>query len=214
MPNVPVKFRKSGEQSVASFSFQEFTEGNGTIIYNGITHDEEGTQTYSLLTPVTPSFSLATSAAASGGSATKVVDVDFDITFNQPAILIGTARAIFTFFLSTSTGTGGNPTFFIVKLRKDSGGESEIISAQTNTVNHANSTNKGYQQIMEMTVPRTHFKKGDILRVTVEGWSEKNGTRTATIGFAHDPLDADSGSIPDNSKTKQFKIYIPFDIDL
>ena len=212
---LPDVFGDIGERVVASFTFEELGSGTGTIVYQGISHSESGTEGFSLLTPIIESFTVQSIGAATGGSATLILDEDYDLLFNLPQNLNGKGRAIFTFFISTSTGTGNNNTFVIVKLRKFSGAaETDIVSVQTETKNLAPSTIEGFQQVMEFDIPKTHFKKDDIMRITMEVWSQQTGTRPATVGYAHDPKNRNNTSIPDDDLTKQLQIHIPFVIDL
>jgi hypothetical protein len=64
-----------------------------------------------------------------------------------------------------------------------------------------------------VTVPQTHFKKGETLRYTVEGWL-RSSTGTAALDVAHDPKARTNWDPNVNPVTSQSVIQIPLRIDI
>jgi hypothetical protein len=152
---------------------------------------------------------LATDSAA-------VADLDFDLEpFNMPVALKGKMSFSIPALLGQNSTT--TSAYFKVYLRKVSGGaESEIVSATTGTV----SSNKPVycQFSASMTVPYTHFKSGDTLRVTLE--FHAYGEVGISSGFAFEPSNSyginvwNSTTASAGMRSGRTVLNIPFVIDL
>lgn len=110
-------------------------------------------------------------------------DTDFDITVNKHISIEGTAIMNFSWQLTT---TGNSQTYIIVKMRKyDGTTETDLGSATTVTqVNNGN-----VRESLPISIAKTHFKVGDIMRVTVELWLQTNVGSTTHTDLLHDPTD-------------------------
>jgi hypothetical protein len=109
-----------------------------------------------------------------------------------------------------------------VRVRKyDGSTETEIALAQSEDTGvgyEASPVAKKKVHYFPITIPQTHFKRGDILRVTLECWSYQGASAgNGTFAIAHDPMNRDGNYIKpssdDPATTTQFKIEIPFRLD-
>ena len=123
---------------------------------------------------------------------TKGIDVDFDSTeFQLPRIIKG--KAYFSFYGGTRR-TGGAGTalwYFVIRVRKwDGASETEIANVQTAPYTWV--VDQVLEYSLDLDIPQTSFKRGEQLRITIEGWSKNSGG----AGFGLNP--AISGD-PSNS---------------
>jgi len=152
----------------------------------------------------------------------KHLDQDFDLPpFQIPHTLFGTARIYSAFASVKSAGNSTLRTYFIYRLRKYSGTtETEIASVQTETVD-GNGPDRSLSLLDIPITTRTHFKKGDILRLTIESWMCKGATGDNAQGrvyYGVDPLNRDGTYLTPSSDTLPFsttktEIYIPFETE-
>lgn len=156
---------------VISFYLAQTKTSTGTeqILTKSLLYSEEKDET-------------GTTAAA---TATLIIDKDFDLTsFNTPTTLRGTA--ILNISALYYTDTGNMNGYLIAKLRKwDGTTETEIASAQSVT----SIPTAGIAGMIDtihcipIVIPKTHFKKGETLRLTIEAWGlTSSGTCRITIG--------------------------------
>jgi len=213
MTLIPQTFPIPQETAIASYNYTDIAEGTGVITYYGFDANDDTTLDYhlSINSSIYAQNKVFTTATTGGGS-TKSIDLDFDVIFNLPQRIKGTAYCNITTFVDSNV-TGATSYFFIVKLRKyDGSTESEIVSGQTKS-----RTNSGNSNVREWTthlVPlpittQVQFKKGEILRVTIEGWSNRS-TGSGNFGFAQDP----ANRAEDNADTTQLQNFIPFILDI
>jgi hypothetical protein len=212
----------SQPSAITSYNYTDIADATGIRLFYGVS--VEGT----------PSTILTQNQIYGGGETygdnttvtpTKVIDVDFDLSaFNANQLIRGTAlfnfcRALHSQVGSTFTGYA----YFIIKIRKWDG------LAETDL---ATSGHVGYTEVYGVTdiktitsvalsIPTTPFKKGDVLRVTIEGWayvSLDNSSNKVRLVFAYNPMNLDGTYIKpstDNPTTiTQLKCWIPFNLDL
>ncbi|KKL23461.1 hypothetical protein LCGC14_2425140, partial [marine sediment metagenome] len=150
----------------------------------------------------------------------KKSDVDFDLSpFNLPRTLRG--EMVVSIAASAKPSSGGKQIemYFIVKLRKVSGSESDIVSVQSDTWQTGTTEVQNPNQfLIPLTVPSTPYKKGDVLRVTIEMWARNSigGTAIGKFGYGHDPS---NNFTPDtytesNGITSRLMCFIPFKLDI
>lgn len=126
------------------------------------------------------------------GVYTKLIDKDFDVTFNLPQRVKGTCILNIDAG-SRNTGAAANTQLYylIVKLRHwDGSTETELDSQTTAVQSHSANNQSNYDMMMEcvdLTTDR-HFKKGETLRVTIELWGKgaSAGTNNDFV-ITHDP---------------------------
>jgi len=127
-----------------------------------------------------------TKGESSSSTFAKTLSVDFDsYEFQLPRILKGRAYVHFGAFLNELSSVGANPEYyFIIRLRKSD--NTEIASVQTHT--YQTSDKEATYQV-QMEVPKTLIKKGEKVRLTIEGWSRDVGDDAHGIAIGGDPQD-------------------------
>lgn len=137
----------------------------------------------------------------------KGYDVDFDLSINKPITLKG--NAIFN-IPSQYSGNDGH-YFYVVRVRKwDGSAETEIANGTSTTVTWAGGVmNHAKCVTIKFAIPLTRYKKGETLRITLEGWGDSTGA--SYLATYHDP--ANRGTTGDLYSTK-FISFIPVVIDL
>ncbi len=224
MVQIPIAYPPIPAAAIATFDAVDLAEGTGIVQYKLFTTTDSagddhhmGTQTlYSSL--IDTRFVVTTETPF-----TKVVDLDFDLSeFNLPQDIKGTAT--FQFSILAKSGSAGNTqleAYYIIQLRKwDGSSETNIVSGQTATLTPAASLGEDSEIVcMRVTVPLTHFKRGETLRITVEGWGKTvgAGSPAGQMFVGHDPQNRDStfadGIKPSTDDLIQtFDAYIPFRI--
>ena len=142
-----------------------------------------------------------------------VEDLDFDLTqFQLPQDIEGTAYVSIPLFEQTQSGS--NAIYVIAKLRKwdaSTSTETPIAQAQTETLTGNAAAKK---LLIPITVPLTHFKQGETLRLTIELWQvgESPGNPNK-YGIGHDPAGRTTTKFPgtgDFKVTTLLEIHIPF----
>ena len=220
----PKVYRKTPERSLTSFNFTDIVDGTGFVnLFLAQVEDEDSRD--AILTPII--IDSAESQNAEGAAAVeingstasvsfvKVTDKDFDLTaFNLPRTIRGTALLNMGFALTTSTGTG--QSFIVAKIRKwDGSTETELISGQTVTLLVAGA-DKFNNIGMTLVIPKTQFKKGETLRLTIEVWAKSEGGGTTQAIFGADPAGTDGTFIKAANEGLSTKstLNLPFNIDL
>ena len=216
---IPKVYRKSREQTIASYDAVDLAEGTGTVKYyfalneNSTGQDHILTRDYTIYSKL-----IETPFNPPGTSFTKEVDLDFDLSaFNLPSTLRGTA--IFQMAAKQTNNAAGNSTemYLIVKVRKwDGATETEIASGQTETFITPAETVSTTIFNLPIVIPRTGYKKGEVLRVTVEAWTRQVNAGGSASWLGHDPRNRDGdGIIPSTDDPVTFTnshILIPYEI--
>ena len=221
---IPRVYRKSGEKAIASYNFTDIAEGTGIVIFKLATaRDSSATLQKILIESNIYSDSISTeTAGSSSGSATKTGNTDFDLTiFNLPKIIGGTAFVNIGWGCEgNSNNQGGTNAFLIVKIRKwDGSTETDLGEGKSSTIVGPESAGSftGITSALKIDIPKTHFKKGNNLRVTVEEWTLLGGgSNPGSVHIGHDPQNRDGDLIKPASAdiiTKS-NVHIPFVFDL
>ena len=224
MVQIPIAYPPIPAAAIATFDAVDFGDGTGIRQFKLFTTTDSvgddhhmGAQTlYSSL--IDTRFVVTTETPF-----TKVIDLDFDLSeFNLFKTLKGTAT--FQFSMLAKSGGAVNrqlEAYAIIQLRKwDGSTETDIVSGQTATLQPpANSGEDEAIINMSVTVPQTHFKRGETLRITVEGWAKTvdAGNPAGEFFIGHDPQNRDS-TFPSGIKPsvddliQTFDVFIPFKI--
>ena len=215
MAVIPTTFPPVQEPAIATFNFTDIANGTGVLVLQGADTAQGkilvGNQVYS--------SDIETSAASVGAPFAKVIDVDFDLTaFNLPRTLKGTAVINVPFAVQSEANSTTHNAFVIVNIKHvDSGStETSLGTAQSDTITSPSSAGGITQKVAAVTIALTerHFKKGETLRITVEGWVNVAGLSGITIG--HDPQNRDGARLTPSTEevTTQMIANIPIRIDL
>ena len=229
---LPLKFR-SQTTALANYTYTDIASGTGMQTFYGYvskTSTEQGTTdvlTYSLNQAIVFSKDIVTTWVTQdygGKEANYEVDTtskDFDLTqFNTPRIIEGTALIQNSWTGSRSNDTIDGKVKYILK-KYDGTNETEIGSAFT-PVESIDASVTPPLVALPITIAQVQFKKGEILRLSVEFWGKMltgSGTGNVTFTFGTDPLDRDdAGNIitpsTETNETTQLIVHIPFKLDL
>ena len=210
---LPLEYRKSGEGAIASYAYTDIAEGTGIVTFYGLHTKETTTDSY-ILTQNSGAYSNDQNSTVSTttGSAIKILDLDFDTTFNLPKRIKGTAFVTGT--IGCNVRNAGTTTiYFIAKIRKVSDGtETEIANSQSESLAVTGSPSVSTLSVKIPITTQANFKKDDILRLTMEIWSGQDGGASTSI-FYHDPLGRDDATL-DADDTSKLIFYVPFVLDL
>jgi len=230
MAGVPVNFAIPGESAVASYSWTDIASGLGYVTFYGFKSVDDTTGHYILSKNPSYSDEVATlGTSVDSRTYTEVLDLDFDTSeFKLPQTIEGAG------YVQIALSTNGADTktinyYAIAKLRKwDGVTETEISSGQSREMELIQTTNYGWDgenSNIYLDIPKTVFKKGEILRLSIFVYS-KSTQFNAQQALAHSPNnqeDATKGADPkgpvnltgfDNYNYSKLKIDLPFKINL
>jgi predicted acyl esterase len=198
--------------AIASYNYTDLADQTGVVKFYGFTKHDGTTKTYGL--GINPIYS---NDIESTGLRDSIGDFDFDLTaFNNPNTIRGTAVIN---LCARGTGEAGTTTTTWVhaRIRKwDGTTETEIANGRSEGFN-ATSTTTIKIVNFKVDIPKTQFKKGETLRITIE-LRFSNSSSDQGGSMAHDPMNRDgttiSPSTDDPTSTTKLEVYIPFDIDL
>ena len=216
---LPINFPLPSESAVASYNYYDIAEGTGIKLFYGCGISDSTGQDYILtenqIYPAQAAKEITGTTTSASYALTS--DTDFDLTaFNTPRTIRGTAYINFCFGAATSDG-GAGYTKIIAKLRKwDGSTETEIAS---NTSEELVTTTAFTNRLASftITIPETHFKIGEQLRLTMLQYAYTvGGTKTTTTTYGCDPMNMDGTITPstDDTAITQLKLWIPFKLDL
>lgn len=213
---------KHQPSAIVSFNFTDVASGTGVVKFYGYSVYSTS-ETYQLGTAQIFSNTIEHAAVSKIGGVTftKGIDIDFDLTaFNSPSILRGTALVNFTYRLNTTDPVSADARAYpVVNISKwDGTTETILVSGQGETITLAAAQTNYKIANVDLLIPKTQFKKGETLRVTVEIWYRTKTGENANITFGFDPQNRDGTliipSTDDPASTTKMEAYIPFDIDI
>lgn len=223
MATLPRNLLRDSEAAIASYSWTDIAEATGYVTYYGFAHIESPSvggadaTTYALGQTAMYTEEESSAAVTSSESYTKLLDIDFDVTFNMPQNLKGKARFNYTVGAdATGTANTAGSVQCYIKIRKvRDGTESEVADAVGDAFVFPAQTETFETQNTEVNIDTVeHYKKGDILRITFEVWGKKGGGQSArSVRLYYDPQNTTS-PLPTGSKTTVMSCHVPFDLDL
>lgn len=190
---VPGNFLRSSPQNIASYDFFELAKGTGSVVlYAGLVNNSlklSNLQWYSERVKI--STEDGGGAFKTDATFTKHLDKDFDIELERPLIIEGEAIVNATITIRCNAAAE-HEAYFIAKARKVSGGtETDLDTTQGQTFyfNETGASNKSKEMSIDLNIPRTKFRTGDTLRLTIEVWGKELSGAGAHYGFGCDPQD-------------------------
>tara|TARA_R100001530_G_scaffold74586_1_gene52508 strand:- start:10 stop:585 length:576 start_codon:yes stop_codon:yes gene_type:complete len=187
---LPVNFATPTEGSIASYNYTDVADGTGVIVFYGaITEDDSGSD-YILTTKTTPSRGIAENRYINQTNS----PYDFDLTaFNLPRTVKGTATAHFEIAVGSTNAV--TPTVQVQKV------SNSVVTNVSAVITGPTQATNAYVYNMDIPLTKTHFKKGDILRVVV------THNTAADTDINCDPSGERYNALP-------LQFHIPFDLDL
>lgn len=210
---VPVVFRGSGENALASYNYIDIASGLGYVQYYATKAATSGANVYELTNNVPFSNNIYTGASGTDGT---IVSVDsFETTtFNLPRVLKGEAYAnIMLGYTDNNTGTASTIKVKVtLQLERDS--VTTILAwADSAAVSIPHGSVYGYSTfLIPLTVTQKNIKRGDIIKLKVEAIVVSYQGGTISVRLIHDPQNrsSDDSTAEDIS---QSCLYLPFRID-
>lgn len=217
MPTLPIAFPGAVPPAIASYDYTDVAEGTGITKFYGFETRVSGTKTYHLGTSDVFSTEIEQEETIGSSSWTLEIDDDFDLpAFNLPRKIKGTATVTFSWYVRTGVSADGK-AYATVNIRKwDGTTETELVSGETDPEAIGATTSALQLVNMPLTIPDTHFKRGDILRLTIRIYGRRT-TATATVGLGVDPQNRDGTYLKpssDSTVISKIEFYCPFKIDL
>lgn len=205
---LPIVFRRSTEEAIASYNFTDIAAGTGIIeFYAGTSYNPTINYRLSNLRFYSDDIAITATSTDALGIPVKQLDVDFDVLINKSFMAQGLAIVnIPVHWVSSASST----IYLVAKLRKYAGGaETEIASGQSWTMSYGSR-----MFAINFTVPQTTFKKGEYMRLTLEVWITNSTGSVSTYHIGTDPQGRTFGGefTSDNPSTLIF--YCPVRIDL
>ena len=206
---IPNTFGIRGEKVIASYNFIEFASGTGVInMYAGNTVDKK------LLSNVIYSSDVVSTGSGHTTSVSyvKMLDIDFDVLINKPLIIEGTTAVNVPIGLKQIGNTAGAGGYVIARLKKE---DVTIVTNQSRVVSNPTTAQKYDMLGIDLVIPKTHYKIGDILRLTVEGWCKSgNGTNWNSVQIGNDPMNRTTGWDTTGAVSSKLTFQMPVRINL
>ena len=221
---VPQVYRKSRGEAIKSFSFNDIIDGAGIRTFFGFSSVTSGT-TYHLGSSdalsriIEHTYGIVENAGDVNSGTFQRIDLDFDLpAFNKSTRLRGDASVIITHFAFTGS-SASLTSWFVFKVRKwDGSTETEIASGETDHLAIGSGNTEKIVKTTFIKIPRTQFKKGEVLRLTVQGFVTPTNNSGSNFAFGHDPENRDGTLIvpsTDDPRTITKLLFkVPFDINV
>lgn len=211
---------KQPNPASASYDFIEFATNQGYIeLYPAnLTSTLGETPQYILTSSGTIVGDNGYVTTTDGGAA---LDIDFDLTVTKP---INTGTEVYYNWPLSIVVSGGPSAIgddFIVHIRKVSGGTETTLGTSTYSMSEGTTNNGTYNYTFadKITIPKTHFKIGDKIRITLAVTIVAH-TGNQTWYFGTDPIDRTGADIPSLASATLFTngaratVFFPVKLDL
>lgn len=205
---IPINFRKSAENVVASYSWSDISSGTGYVIYYGF--DDEDNK--ALISSTIDSATGVTDVDYDAGAAALRFEDNFDLLFNMPQTIKG--KLYISLTLRNYATTSNEVWAYINVYHYD--GTTETLLATEQETTHLNKPSIGavsMRTTLGFSINR-HFKKGEYLRISIAGWG--SGANNSEIRLYHDAGNRDFSLLDVNgfAVKSNLVVYVPFKIDL
>ena len=185
----PRLYRKSQEAAIASYNYTDLASGSGFVnMYAGVSVDKKKLSPYEFWSD---RVATGTANVTTTSGYELQTDTDFDLEFLKPQIIEGeTIINVPVGYHALSDGAALG-IYVICKVRKwDGTTETELASNTSTTLATTDSdigTTEAAVMAIDVDIPRTHFKAGEFLRLTIEMYASVSAAATAHFFYGHDP---------------------------
>lgn len=210
-------YRKKGMKYTKSYNAIDIISGRAIGVFYG----GQATDTNFLSTAAMPSnepiVSLDTRALTT--SYVRTVEIDFDAEFQVPTTIDGRAYILVTGGLSSAV-VGTKYLYIKARIRKKpAGAEIEIIDNDSDVLitTSADGTPHSERFCIDVDIPKTSFKIGESLRLTIEVWAKASAAIAVSSSFAHDPSNRNDPLTPktiEDTDDTTLIGYLPFIVEL
>lgn len=226
-------FPPRGEFSI-SYDFFDIADGTGYATYYGMMINNGSYTT-------TPNANVGSEFIKTyvdfDNVLAKEIDIDFDINFNTPKNIKGDIIVNVPIGVTTTSTTQVDATYqAVVKAYHYNGTtETQLGSTATSTLYSVKNMEsditlkrQSSNAVLKISVPKTtHFRAGEILRITVEGWFNRVSGSASQGGIAHDPTNRNDKieendaagtdgrlQVFEDEDSKRLSINVPFKLDV
>lgn len=213
-------FFPSGEVN-ATYDYIDVADGTGVIVFHGFqSKPASGAADYHLSRSTFYSNEIASGGSVTGGTDTKKLDVDFDITFIKPKNMKGTAIVNLPIGINGSAPASSYVAYPVVAIQKVVNGVEQELFALTSgaPVLATSDTFVSRYDTINAELPLTHFKAGETLRLQVQLYVRGNGADTANGLLAFDPQNRTEGSAGQSLKwitgNADLQFHVPFKLEI
>lgn len=214
---MPINIPIPSSSSITTYNFQDIADATGVALYYPAMEKDSAGVGY-FLGSNTAFYSYSSSVSVTvpqAGTYANLWEQDFDVVLNTPRDVKGT---VYYNIPSQAYGNiGGNVRwYFIVELYNVSGGTPTLIGSSLQGDSFTSGTGGTWVERMTAlkdTLPRTHFKIGDTLRLHIEMWAYiaiSGGTGSVSIGV--DP--ANRELLSGGTYGARSTAFIPFKLNL
>ena len=220
------KIVEAGGQILANYDFIDFIDGTGIInLWGGKTFDHSGGAIYRLsraefFSDQTHSGAnvVGVGGAMDGQAYTKTQDINFDLTFNQPAIIKGNAIVSIPLGVRSSASSEAE-TFAAVSFSKISDSvETEMYGLTSGSRLYTVEAFTTKKDTIKALLPKTNFKSNDILRMKIQQYARANGTDTTKAYIGYDPFNRITSGATGIERWEEgdtrLQLQLPFKIDI
>jgi hypothetical protein len=218
MAGVPVVFRDQRERVLQNYNYIDLIQGQGVVSFYLFQLETAAAADLYAATSISTTRSKEIEKHNTRGGGSNTSDFDFDVgQFNQNMTIEGTAYCSGSFGITLSSGSGTAGDFSIQFLIRKFDGttETEIADETSSAISASGGGEANYN--IPITIPKTTFKAGDLLRITVALIKDGGSGGTWDTYFGTDPLNRDGTRFEpgqDDGFTTVTKVQIPFKIDL
>lgn len=198
------KFTQDAEGAIASYDFFDLASNLAYKVFYAARNTTD-----MLITTTTESNSVRTSRNSTGST-----EINFDYEFNLPMDISGPYFIVATVEVNGAAAVAdeGSVSYRILKVNLDNT-ETEVVgTVSTGTL--SSTTNLSNTYVISGEIPRTHFKKGELLRLETTFTTTVDGA--ASVHLWHDPAARGTPSNDSLSLTPgtQLKFVVPFKVQL
>ena len=192
--SLPIKFRKSRE-NITSYNFLDVATGTGILVmYAGITSSGARLNNYAFY-----SERVGTVGGLSSGVWKIMNSLDFDVNLTNNFIMEGETIINVPHGILGATSTMDYRSYVDAIIKRIRDGEVKTVTSQSGSsirVEPVGQWNyiKGISAI-NIDIPKTNFKNGDILRLTINQYGKEVDNIPAASGIwfiGHDPKNRDT----------------------
>ena len=220
MPNLPRQFLKTGEGSIASYSFTNLIEGIGGVeFYAGNALDDEASNVNLLSSQAFYSDSIEIALVATAEESTLISTQTYSL--GEAVITnILKGRAIVSFgwgMRANNNNQGQSQGYIVARIVADGVTIGEAKTGTKNSTGTAYTLSAGGQSTLTMDLTETILKVGDVLSLVLLVYGHKiSGAVGGLVMNGTDPQNRDGTYLTPSSAdlTTRITCMIPFEVRL
>ena len=209
---IPATFRKKGERTITTQSYIDIAKKQAYILLYGGQTNTGGSDAYILSNITFWSNDILTVANYENGN--TVLDLDFDMKIDKtPIIVEGVGIVTIPYLQARTTDVAAASMYAKAWFRHyDGTTETEVASGQGETDSGDNIfTARGVLKAIQFTIPKTKFKAGDTLRLTITVYTA-GAAGNGYAGIGHDPKNREMAASDTTPSVLQFHLPIRMDL--